>query len=63
MEDKAKVSMQDELKIMLADHDKGLKEQVAEQSRKHAVKLSALKQSQMAMQNPFTQKTMPSVHD
>jgi hypothetical protein len=35
MEDKAnaaKASMQDELKHMIADHDKGLKEQMVEQS-------------------------------
>jgi hypothetical protein len=55
--------MQDELKYMLTDHDKGLKEQMAEQSRKHAAKLAALKQLKMATQNLVTQKIMPPVHD
>jgi hypothetical protein len=59
MEDKAKASMQDELKCMLANHDKGLKEPMVEQSCNHASKLAVLKQSQMATQNLFTQKNMP----
>jgi hypothetical protein len=59
----AKASMQDELKCMLADHNKGLAEQMTKKSCKHMVELAALKQSQMATQNLVTQKTMPTVYD
>jgi hypothetical protein len=47
---------------MMANHDKGLKEQMAEQSRKRAAELATLKQSQMATQNLFTQKNIPVHH-
>jgi hypothetical protein len=41
---------------MPVDHDRGLKEKMAEQSRNHTAKLAALKQSQLAKQNLLTQK-------
>jgi hypothetical protein len=51
------------LKRVLASHDKGLKEQIAVQSRKHAAELEALKQSQMATKNLDAQKATPQLHD
>jgi hypothetical protein len=41
---------------MLADHSKGLKTQMTEQSRKHAPTLEDLKQTQSAIHSLFTQK-------
>jgi hypothetical protein len=54
--------MQDELIHMLVGHDKDVKKQMAEQSRKHAAELAALKQSQMATHNLVTHKATPQVH-
>jgi acyl-CoA hydrolase len=60
MEDKAAQAAQQamhvELKGMLADNDKGLKEQMANKSHKNSAELEALKQSQMATQKLIGQK-------
>jgi homoserine trans-succinylase len=67
MEDKAAQSAQKaihvEVKRMIAGHDKGFQEQMAEQSRKHAAQLDALKQSQMATQHLVAQKAPSQVYN
>jgi hypothetical protein len=55
--------MHSEMKGMWAAHEKGKKEQMAKQLRKHAVELDALKQSQMTTQNLFAHKDTPLVHE
>jgi hypothetical protein len=53
----AKHAMHREMKRMLGDHKKCMKEQMAEQSRQHTVELNELKQSKkMATHNLFANK-------
>jgi hypothetical protein len=67
MEDKAAQAAQQAMHLghtcMLADHDKGFKEQMDEQSWKRAAELETLRQSQRATQNIVAKKATPQVHD
>jgi hypothetical protein len=58
MEDIVETAMQETFKRMLANHDKGMKQQMAEQSIKQAAKLKALKKAQMALRSLLTHKNM-----
>jgi hypothetical protein len=58
----AKHAMHIEMKRILGDHEKDMKEHMAKQSLKHAVELNELNKSQMAIYNLFAKKSTPLVH-
>jgi hypothetical protein len=63
MAEKASILAMDEMKGMLANHEKGMEERLVEQAQKYEEELNAFKKLQMATNNLFTHKSPTMVNN